>query len=251
VKALLAGRGAAEALGSRGEGRVLASFEKACYLDVPAGLVALVAPGVPSGPVHVILDVCPPRWEPGAVAQVGPDGINVGGDRIDCSEMRSWWGELPPPRIVREAGPLIETALDEVVGGNLVPAPRAAACREHLARGDLSGVVADLAGAGPGLTPAGDDALAGILFARAALGGGVDLVSIARTARTTTLSSAFLLWAARGQALAPAHDLLLAAGRGDAGAARSAAASLGAVGHSSGADFAWGLLQGLRGVRGE
>jgi len=59
------------------------------------------------------------------------------------------------------------------------------------------------------------------------------------------LSGAFLLWAARGQALACVHALLAAAAGGDVEGAGEAAASLGAVGHSSGADFAWGLCLGL------
>ena len=65
--------------------------------------------------------------------------------------------------------------------------------------------------------------------------------------RTTGISGAFLLWAARGQALAPVHDLLAAAVAGDAAAAESAARALGGIGHSSGADFAQGLSWGLAG----
>ena len=127
----------------------------------------------------------------------------------------------------------------------LVPPARAALARERVARGDLGGAADALAGAGPGLTPAGDDALAGILFARRALGCDADLLSIARSARTTTLSEAFLLWAARGQALACVHTLLEAAAGGDADGAGRLAATLASVGHSSGADFAWGLCLGL------
>ena len=75
---------------------------------------------------------------------------------------------------------------------------------------------------------------------------GADLVAIASQVRTTAISGAFLLWAARGQALAPVHDLLAAAVAGDVTAAKSAARALGDVGHSSGADFAQGLSWGLR-----
>ena len=46
MKALLAGVGAAEALAHPGEVEVLASFAKALYVATPAGIAALVAPGV-------------------------------------------------------------------------------------------------------------------------------------------------------------------------------------------------------------
>ena len=57
--------------------------------------------------------------------------------------------------------------------------------------GDLPEAATRLGGAGPGLTPAGDDALGGILFARRALGGdacGDDLAAIASGVRTTGIS---------------------------------------------------------------
>jgi hypothetical protein len=169
-----------------------------------------------------------------------------------------WRGALPDPASLAAALPLVLQVLDPVAASNLVPAERAAAAVLALGKGDKGGegrkgglpeVAARLGGAGPGLTPAGDDALGGILFACRALGvdtGGDDLVAIASSVRTTRISGAFLLWAARGQALAPVHDLLAAAVAGDIAAATSAAQTLGGIGHSSGADFAQGLSWGLR-----
>src|SRR4029077_17034931 len=131
-----------------------------------------------------------------------------------------------------------------VAASNLVPADRAAAAVLALSKGDTGGegglqeAAGRLGGAGPGLTPAGDDALGGILFAYRALGvdaSSDDLVAIASSVPTTGISGAFLLWAARGQALAPVHDLLAAAVAGDVAAATSAARTLGGIGHSSGA----------------
>ena len=43
MRAVTAGAGALEALSIPGAGRVLAGLAKACYLDLPGGLVALVA----------------------------------------------------------------------------------------------------------------------------------------------------------------------------------------------------------------
>jgi hypothetical protein len=240
VKALLAGIGAAEALahpvflsgalrGASGEAEVLASFPKAVYVATPAGIAALVAPGVGPGPLHVLLDTTPTP----EAGHVGLGGVPI------------WRGALPDPGSLAAAVPLVLEVLAPVAGSHLVPAERAAAAVLALGEGDLLEVAARLGGAGPGLTPAGDDALGGILFALGAMGCNADLVAVARQVRTTAISGAFLLWAARGQALGPVHDLLAAAVAGDVPAARSAARLLRHVGHSSGADFAQGLSWGL------
>jgi hypothetical protein len=60
-------------------------------------------------------------------------------------------------------------------------------------------------------------------------------------ARTTALSLALLRCAAAGQALAPVHELLGAAARGDRAAALAAAQAAAEVGATSGADFCYGL----------
>src|SRR6266550_9093127 len=206
--------GAAEALAHPGEARVLASFPRALYVATPGGIAAFVAPGVEPGPLHVLLDAAPTR----EAARIGLAGVPV------------WRGALPDPGSLAAALPLVLQVLDPVAGSNLVPAERAAAAVLALGKGDtgdLREAATRLGGAGPGLTPAGDDALGGILFALGALGFHDDLVAVARHVRTTAISGAFLLWAARGQALAPVHDLLAAAVAGDAAAAASAARALG------------------------
>ncbi len=98
-----------------------------------------------------------------------------------------------------------------------------------------------LGGLGPGLTPAGDDALSGILFAFRAMGGPTvepALVAVARSVRTSDLGAALLEAAAGGFHIEPVHDLVMAAAAGDPGAAASAAADLDRFGSSSGADVA-------------
>ena len=101
-----------------------------------------------------------------------------------------------------------------------------------------------LGGLGPGLTPAGDDALSGILFAFRAMGGPTvepALVAVARSVRTSDLGAALLEAAAGGFHIEPVHDLVMPAAAGDPGAAASAAADLDRFGSSSGADVAYGL----------
>ena len=230
MRALLAGAGAVEALGGPGdEVEILASFPRAVYVATPMGIAAYVGPAVPSGPLHIQLDVRP-----------------TAAGRIDLVGVPTWRGRVPDVGAMARARPLLLEVLEPVAANNGVPTRRAAAALEALGGGDLVEVSAQLGGAGPGLTPAGDDALGGILFALRALGAGEPFEGLVRGVATTPISAAFLLWAARGQALAPVHDLLAAAVAGDRARSRLAARRLEMVGHSSGADFAWGLAQGFR-----
>ncbi|HVW33414.1 MAG TPA: DUF2877 domain-containing protein, partial [Acidimicrobiia bacterium] len=101
-----------------------------------------------------------------------------------------------------------------------------------------------LGGLGPGLTPAGDDALSGVLFAFRALGGpSVEpaLLAVARSVRTGDIAAALLEAAATGAHIEPAHDLVMAAAARDASAAARAARALDEFGSTSGADLAYGL----------
>ncbi len=119
----------------------------------------------------------------------------------------------------------------------------------------LCSAAAALLGRGPGLTPEGDDYLAGALAATrtlgASLGAGGALVMLddaaaqlaaaART-RTTAFSAALICCALRGEVAAPAAAFLRAlAGRGDV---RGAHRNLLSVGHSSGPALAAGIVLG-------
>ena len=106
---------------------------------------------------------------------------------------------------------------------------------------DLPELAAYLGGRGPGLTPAGDDCLAG-LFLVAHLTGS-DVTALADTVPTNDISLAFLHWAARGQSIEPVHRLLMS---GDRASADRALDDLLRFGHSSGADLALGLRVGAQ-----
>jgi len=231
MRVLFAGAGAAEVL-SAGEVRALAAFAAALYVESPAGVAALIAPGVQAGPIHAGLDGRPPRAAAGdAVA-------------VELAGMRPWTGWLPEPAALRAATPLVLEVLTPLAERSAVPELRASAALAALDGDDLPSVAAAVGGAGPGLTPAGDDALAGLLLALRALGGNPQ-VDLARVVATTAISAAFLSWAARGQSLQCVHDLLTAAAAEDAGATHSAARVLGAVGHTSGCDIALGICWGF------
>jgi len=101
----------------------------------------------------------------------------------------------------------------------------------------------DLIGRGSGLTPLGDDVLAGWAATSYALGARVVLPDARQ--RTTLLSATLLDCARRGEVLPEFRALVVALRRSDASADRrheiaDAARALAAVGHTSGA----GLLLG-------
>jgi hypothetical protein len=110
-------------------------------------------------------------------------------------------------------------------------------------------VVEALVGLGPGLTPAGDDVLAGALAALAGAGDslrfGVLSAEVGRVlSRTTPVSAALLGEACRGRAVPELIGLLRAlAGGGDLDVALGRLAQ---VGHTSGAALALGVRSALR-----
>lgn len=220
MRALDVGLGARKVLDDLAEGRVVAVYSRAAYCRFPGGLFAVTSAGVPSGPLSLR---CPalPVLRPGAA--VWTDGSRLSGPGWAVAlEAPTWVGDLPPPPTV---------AL-----------PCAAAVP------DLTGLAAHLGGRGPGLTPAGDDILAGaLLAARARCGPAAEpeLVAVATSVRTTEPALAFLAWAARGQCIEPAHAVLLALAARDEDRAHAAASRLVAIGASSGAALLAGLRLGL------
>ncbi len=203
------------------------SFDQAVYLRFPAGLAVVTAPGVAPGPLHIGAAlpvttggtfVVPPEWteQPTIWRGALPDPACAGRDmswngstrsagaRPCCAHLYGNAGARPPPRAAwpRRAGPS--------------------------------------EGSGPGLTPSGDDALAGMFLAAHLYGEHPEdqLVAWAREVDTHEIARAFLIWAARGQSIEPVHRLLA----GDA----TGAVDLLAFGHSSGADLALGLHFGLQ-----
>ncbi len=138
----------------------------------------------------------------------------------------------------------------------------AEACR----RRDLSGVLEkgeELIGLGPGLTPAGDDFMGGLLFSASLLRifypeaffwnpGRLTGFLAGAQSRTHPISHVFLGDFAQGHAPAPLGEVMdyLLQGR-DFGKAASAAVQLLRFGHSSGGDMLAGLMTGMLLISGE
>ena len=228
-------------------GEVIAWFPQACYASFPAGLLVLVGEGIHPGPLYLGLDGAVPRIPVGDPVAVGPDRISLGGVEVRVGD-RTWRGWTPRPEQMEVGAAVAAEAAEEAGERSLLDPGARAAAADALDAGHLEAAARALEGRGPGLTPSGDDALAGILFARRLLEGPPAeerLLSIATAAATTPIAAGFTHWAARGQALAPAHRLVAAACRGDPGSARAAGRALALVGESSGADFCAGLVLGM------
>jgi hypothetical protein len=243
MRLLQVGAGAREALTVPGPGAVVAVYRRAAYLRLPGGIVALVAPDVAPGPLWIHGDGLYRGLCPGQAVTVGGEGgawLEVAGRRLSITGVRVWQGDLPDPVQLREALPLAGDVLAAAPPSALLGDPwrqPLGRAEEALRRGDLLAAAAALGGRGPGLTPAGDDALAGILLARRALDGqGAEplLLAAAKAARTTDLSAALLSWAA-----------LCAIAAREKTAATAALARLCLFGSSSGADLLLGLGLGL------
>ena len=238
VAAVSVGEGVLDALSSGFAGRVEGVFDGGFYVSGPAQAVfAVLGPASWAGPLHLVagaLPALPARRDPVRVA----DGVLVAGPvRVRVDSSRCWAPRLPE-RL--SAAPEAWHGLVDPVDPDL--APLWEAVHGDVRRGDLAAALRRLEGRGAGLTPSGDDVLAGVLLVCAinpSCRGA--LARLARSARTTALSRAYLRWAAAGQSIQPAHALLAAAGSSDRDGMDAAARSLAAVGATSGRALVAGL----------
>ncbi len=197
---------------------MLAVYRRAVYLRMPAGLCALTTASAPPGPLHLRCVTLPP-CRPGS--QVRTDGRTLTGDGWAIPlEAPAWTGRLPAPGWLP---------------GGISPA-------------EVAERAPGLGGRGPGLTPAGDDVLAGLLLVARAAGGPASepqLMGTVRRIHTTAVATAFLSWAAQGQCIEPAHDVLHALVRLGPAAGTPDGDRLAAIGASSGRALLLGIRMGL------
>ncbi|GAA2886544.1 hypothetical protein GCM10010517_50300 [Streptosporangium fragile] len=249
--------------------RVLAAFPAGVYLEVRTELepqvIAVVTGEATRLPNAMVVTGPMPRVAVGDEAYVGDGSIDLGGLSLRAHR---WWNPAPPLGSVRTAR--LARTLPEMaelcdhsprrpgLEGNGAAGLLAQGCAEGSL---LKSVTAaeQLVGLGPGLTPSGDDVLAGLLVALRHLGGaaGVDravrlagwlaaAVTFNARGRTTPISATLLHCAARGEA----SGEVLAVLRGLAGrqSLEPALHRLLQLGHTSGADLAWGVRIGLAAV---
>jgi len=188
-----------------------------------AGFLGLGRPGS-----RIVVDCrAAPRWAPSSPTAIAP-GFAARLARLSrAATARAWFGSRAMAR---------ETTRSLQSGARL-----------------LEGALAGIVGCGPGLTPAGDDVLVGILAVlSSALAGdaGAEAARAMRRAveglapRTTALSGHMLRQAARGLLGRMPHDLVGALAGGLAGDELDwALRSIAATGATSGADVCMGVLE--------
>lgn len=257
------------------DGRVVAVFPHAIYatVDTPtlvrrdvgeiATVVAVVTSDGIAQPNALIIrataaDLPFEGVTVGAPVRLGGGRVVVGSTTVVAaarwSERRPMLGSVDLAALVSGSG-LLSAARRSDESADHAVETRRDRLAVALASDDLPAVVVaarDLVGLGSGLTPSGDDVLAGLLaggraLARACGDAALDdlLLGLWRgiapdlQERTTAISAALLGHAAAGEmtARAAAVTVALATGRGLA----EAHAALLAVGHRSGADLASGL----------
>lgn len=249
--------------------RVVVVFPSAVYLLLKSGgepRVLVLTGSDEARPANGVIVPSVSRAQPFTGVREGDEGWagdgHVGAGEF-CVRVKRWWdprpvlGPLAPARL-RHAAMTLENALDASACG-LAGHPGPAALAEHCTRGDLAGAVPAaerIVGLGPGLTPSGDEVLAGMLLSLRLLGSVLDgggravwlagwlaaAVTADADTRTTPLGAALLHCAAAGQPAAEAGAVL----RGLAGSEPlvPAVRRLAAAGRSGGPDLAWGLLAG-------
>ena len=237
VSAVSVGQAVLEAASEDSTGRVAGVFRDGFYVSGPSEtLFAVLGPRSSPGPLHLVVEELAELPTLHDRVSVSQDVLRAGRLQVRLDEGSPWAPHLPE-----------HLCADLPAWRDLAacPAPELAAVWEAVTRdlrgGDPPAAFRRLQGRGTGLTPSGDDVLAGILLV-----GAIDpsrrraLTGLASGARTTRLSRAFLRWAAAGQSIQPAHALLDAAASDDQAGMRRAAASLAGVGATSGRALAAG-----------
>jgi len=247
--ARVAGRFARQALAGC-EGEVCAVFRRSFYLRVPGERYVCVGDAsLGRGPLNVLIEELEEFWPP------------QHGERMSVAlEGAQSWSPRPLARPAANAQALRRAAAGRVpdaglgclvVGANnalsVHAQPAIEALGAWLAGNTLSREAEGLVGLGPGLTPSGDDYLAGMLVALRAFGRPAQADSLWRwlaprlAGRTGAISAAHLEAASAGEA----HEALHACLENLAGADDAWDEALGrinSVGHCSGWDGLAGAL---------
>jgi hypothetical protein len=280
MQALSVSRGVREWLSSQpAPCRVLAVFARTCLLEAEDGnLLSLALPEVGDGPLNVVV-----AGQPGGAWQVAPGEVaSLSRDRLRLEvlevvlDQACTWEPRPPWPALRVAWPgaqdhlihLRLAAIHQAPEGSLLTILSGGAGLEAAAQGQVldtaraaaealaAGWAGDggalvrgargLAGLGGGLTPAGDDFLAGFLLCAWLAHPGPEalcqLVVDAAVPRSTDLSAAFLRAAGRGECSAAWHGLLSALVGDGLVSLPEAISGVLAHGHTSGADMLAGFL---------
>lgn len=282
--------------GSAGALRVLSNHQHALNLVTPTGtLFAFVTPHHGNGPFHIVISpTLLAQVQQQAVFYLHNHSLQAGPLMLDLSTFTRWDPHLSAcssalphvfavlyQRYQQRGHPalgFVELAIDDQSTTGAMPSlklshidgtaqlywQRAQQATELLSKGlceSNTQLMADgtalLAGLGPGLTPAGDDFLVGVLAAFYAFGphaaqsqwtawqSYTSVIANAASGRTTQLSAAWLTYAATGAFGEAWHTLIQAMNANQPQAILRGADRILATGATSGADALGGFLWGV------
>jgi hypothetical protein len=284
-------------LAGAADGSVLATFTRSAYVDLAGRILVLADAQLLNGPLNVLLDphasAMPDVFAdltPGTPATLKHGLLHLGARwAIDVARASVWEPRLAPLRAaggetqLQEAVDAITSILDREAPQDSLARPQARPPRAETAMTDLAHALTagdrddagtrarraaeGLAGLGPGLTPSGDDVLAGALLALALVapadtGTIAEKILAGTRGRTTRISDAYLEAAAAGEAGEPWHRLAahLSAQASASSSARAASAAgpahdpnlaaavrqIMAFGETSGSDMLAGFVRATR-----
>lgn len=235
-------------------GRVVGSFRYGHYLEFGRTVFAIGEGRIHAGPLHLLYAGPVPMLQTNSPITMSSERLWSRQVEIDLRRAARW---NPLPLGTED----LESSL-KVLERICPPTPPPdldvdwqAVERASLDE-DLTSLRFLLEGRGPGLTPVGDDVLAGVLLLRAlAQPDDRRLHTVAQTAATSHLSRGFLHWAGRGHSIEPVHRLIRQASVGHEDAAEQSASIIAKIGASSGQallagiGLAAGSLQRMNGLR--
>ena len=239
------------------EPRILHVFDQACNLiNEHKDVLSVVAAQIGNGPFNLVLSsevAFPGRLDAQSRILIRSDQLRLGGLQVDIGAAETWEPRPNWERLYENRQQLlfqISAArwIDEALR---IPDSALSTLSAAVAEADVSAArsaAAQLAGLGPGLTPAGDDVMLGALLAAwimhppgLAKALGQQLCSVA-AARTTSLSAAWLRSASRGEAGIRWHELFDALLAADGARVHQSVGAITAVGETSGADALAGFV---------
>lgn len=209
-------------------GRVMASGAGWVWLRADGLVVHVTGERGPRGPLTAVVDRVP-VCEPGDLM------------RLDAEQARLWRTPGAPTTTDPEA----VIAACAAVRPHMWNDPRAL----RLGRDPIGDVALQLQGRGPGLTPAGDDALVGFVYVALACGH-ADAVEARQAAAEAALatgepSASLLRAAADGEVFGPAAGMLHALVRADGARLASAVRNLTTLGRTTGRAILTGIVRAL------
>ena len=245
---------------------MLAAFPRCVYLEIRTEreptTIAVITGDATRLPNSLLTAGELPQVTVGDEAAVGDGSVELGSQSLRA---RRWWDPAPPlpPVDLRElAGSRLRLNAYQGRTPGLVGNEAVALLTEGCAAGSLVDSITAaerLIGLGPGLTPSGDDVLAGVLLALRHLGAAARVgravwladwlattVTFDARTRTTPISATLLYCAARGEASPEVTEVLRALA--ESRPPEAALGRLDRLGHTSGADLTQGLRIGVTSV---